>query len=63
MVFWKFWQDLTANPNGVPVIETFEKLDTLVWNVLRFNTLKSNMPIVQYPKVKLSLIFKKQIKL
>jgi len=29
MSILKIWQDLTANPNGV-VIETFEKLNTLV---------------------------------
>jgi len=29
-VFWKFWQDLTENPNGWSVIKTFWKVDTLV---------------------------------
>jgi len=29
-VFWKFWQDLATNPNGVPLSETFGNLDTLV---------------------------------
>jgi len=32
-VFWKFLQDLTASPNGVHLNETFENLDTSVWDV------------------------------
>jgi len=27
-VFWEFWQDLTSNPNRVPLSETFENVDT-----------------------------------
>jgi hypothetical protein len=32
-LFWVFRKDLTANPNGVPLSEMFENLDTLVWDV------------------------------
>jgi hypothetical protein len=31
-VFWKFLQDLTANPNGMPLNETFRNLDTSFWD-------------------------------
>jgi len=36
-----FGQDLIANLNGVPLSETFENLDTLVWEV------NSSVPLSQ----------------
>lgn len=30
MVFYKFWQALTANLNGISLSEIFKNLDTLV---------------------------------
>jgi hypothetical protein len=29
-VFWECWQDLTTNPNGAPLSETFGNVDTPV---------------------------------
>jgi hypothetical protein len=55
--FWEFWHDLTVNPNGGPIIETFWKIDTLVWNVLKFKYIKSkkdNNSILRYLEGKFS---------
>jgi hypothetical protein len=49
-----FLEDLTVNPKWVPLNETFENLNTIVWNVSYFSTLISKWCIILYPFVKLS---------
>jgi hypothetical protein len=56
-VFWEYLQDLTANPNGILLSETFGNFDISVWNICLFSSLISKRRIIWYLFVKLFLLF------